>query len=93
MLDFPCVIDAEPIGQLDLVERILKQLQLVAVMPRPRQLMLVEDSEFHGPRLLVYFFSCDFAFSASLCAALSNAAMMFLKRASTKSLISGCVKM
>ena len=91
MFDFPGVIDSEAICKFDLIERILKELKLVAVMPGPRELMLVEDSEFHGP--LVYLLSCGLAFSASLWAAVSNAAMMFLKRVSTNSFISGCVKM
>ena len=47
MLHLPGVIDAELVGEFDLIERVLKQLQLVAVIPRPRQLMFVEDAEFH----------------------------------------------
>src|SRR5882724_2442637 len=47
MLDFPGMVDAQPIGQLDLVERVLKQLELPAFVPRPRELMLVEDAESH----------------------------------------------
>src|SRR5580693_7655856 len=50
MFDFPSVIDAEAVCELDLVERVLEKLELVAVFPRPRQLVLVEDSEFHGAR-------------------------------------------
>src|SRR5262245_6717280 len=50
MLDFPRVVDPEPIGELDLRQRVLKELQLRAVVPRARQLVLVEDPEFHdGP--------------------------------------------
>ena len=94
MLDFPGVIDAETVGQLDLIQRILEQLQLVAVMPGPRQLMFVEDAEFHGPRFLIALSpSCGLALSASLCAAVSKAAKMLLKRASTNSRISGWVTM
>ncbi len=48
MLDFPGVIDAEPIGQLHLVERLLVEALLGAVVPGPRQLMLAEDPELHA---------------------------------------------
>src|ERR1019366_1620101 len=48
MLDFPGVVDAEPVCEFDLIERLLKQPDLVALVPRPRQLMLVENPEFHG---------------------------------------------
>src|SRR6185312_5466747 len=48
MLDLPGVVDAKLVGQLDLVERVLEELELVALVPRTRQLVLVEDSELHG---------------------------------------------
>ena len=47
VLDLPHVVDAEAVGQLDLIQRVLEQLVLTAVAPRPRQLVLVEDSELH----------------------------------------------
>src|SRR5207237_5933175 len=47
MLDFPGVVVAELVGELDLAERILQQLILALRAPRARQLMLVEDAEFH----------------------------------------------
>ena len=47
MLDFPHVVDAELVGELDLIERILKQLQLRALLPRTRQLMLIKSSQLH----------------------------------------------
>jgi hypothetical protein len=47
MLDLPGVVDAEPVGELHLVEGLLVELQLAALAPRPRQLVLVEDSELH----------------------------------------------
>ena len=47
MLDLPHVVDAERVGELDLVERVLDQLVLGVVAPRPRQLVLVEDAELH----------------------------------------------
>jgi hypothetical protein len=52
MLDFPDVVDAQPIGQFDLVERLLVKPQLGLFAPGLRQLMLVEQSEFHRPGLL-----------------------------------------
>ena len=52
VLDLPHVVDAEPVGELDLVERVLEQPVLVAVAPRPGQLVLVEDAELHGGLLL-----------------------------------------
>jgi hypothetical protein len=48
VLDLPGVVDAEPIRQLHLRERILEQLELGALVPGTRQLVLVEDPEFHG---------------------------------------------
>jgi hypothetical protein len=48
MLGFPGVVDAEFVGEFDLIERLLEQPALVAIVPRPRKLMLVENAEFHG---------------------------------------------
>ena len=45
---FPDVIDSEPVRQLNLLERVLKQPALIADRPRPWQLMLVENAEFHS---------------------------------------------
>jgi hypothetical protein len=47
VFDFPGVVDAEPVREFDLVERFLEQPVLVAVIPRPRQLVFVENAEFH----------------------------------------------
>ena len=47
VLHFPGVVVAEPIGQRDLVQRLMKQIALVALVPGPRQLQLVENSEAH----------------------------------------------
>src|SRR4051794_4107649 len=47
VLDLPRVVVAELVGELDLAERILQQLVLALRAPRARQLMLVEDAEFH----------------------------------------------
>jgi len=49
VLDFPRVVDAEPVGQLDLAEGVLEELELAAFRPRARKLMLVEDAEAHCP--------------------------------------------
>ena len=48
VLDLPHNIEAEPIGQLDLVERVLDQLELAPLVPWPRQLVLEEDAELHA---------------------------------------------
>lgn len=50
MLDFPRVVVAQLVGQLDLVEAVTEQPILVIVGPRPRQLVFVEDPESHGAR-------------------------------------------
>ncbi len=47
MLDLPDIVDAEPVGELDLVERLLVKPQLRILRPGLWQLMLVEESEFH----------------------------------------------
>ena len=49
MLDFPCVIDTELIGEFNLIQRLLKQPEFIAFVPGPRKLMFVENAEFHGP--------------------------------------------
>ena len=51
VLDLPGVVVAEPVGELDLLERALQQAILAVLVPRSRQLVLVEDPELHG-RLL-----------------------------------------
>ena len=48
MLDLPRMVIAQPVRQLDLVERVLIEPMLVAGRPRAGQLQLVEDAEFHG---------------------------------------------
>jgi hypothetical protein len=48
MLDFPRVVDAQPIGEGNLVKRITEHAMFVAVLPRPRELVFVEDAESHG---------------------------------------------
>src|SRR5215212_8852140 len=48
VLHLPHVVDAEAIGQLDLLERVRDQLLLCVLRPGARQLMLVEDPESHG---------------------------------------------
>ena len=51
VLDLPRVVVAEPVGELDLVEALLEQLVLAVGRPWPRQLVLVEDPELHGPKV------------------------------------------
>ena len=48
MLDLPRMVVAQPVGQLDLVERILVEPVLVAGVPGAGQLQFVENTEFHG---------------------------------------------
>ena len=47
MLDHPGIVVAEFVGELELVERLLKQLVFAGRGPGARQLMLVEHAEFH----------------------------------------------
>ena len=47
MLDLPSVVVAEFVGQFDLRQRILQELVFAPRAPRPRQLVFVEDAEFH----------------------------------------------
>src|ERR1019366_5621419 len=54
VLDFPSVVDAELVGECDLIERLLKQPVLVAIVPRPRELVLVKNAEFHGRATLCF---------------------------------------
>ena len=51
VLDLPHVLDAERVGELDLVERVLDELVLGAVVPGAADLVLVEDPELHVSRL------------------------------------------
>ena len=68
VLDLPNIVDAEPVGELDLVEGLLVKPQFGVLGPRLGQLMLVEKSEFH-PR----FPSCVVPSPASLRSAPSPA--------------------
>src|SRR5258708_21645773 len=63
MLDFPHMIDAELVRELNLIERVLEQLQLRALFPMPRQLMLIKSSQLHF--FSTYFFQYQF-FSVSI---------------------------
>src|SRR5438552_3473434 len=47
MLDLPGEVDAEAVGELNLVERVLKELQLAPIVPGSRQLVFVEDAKLH----------------------------------------------
>ena len=52
MLDEPGAVEAEPIGELDLLQRLGEHALLVAVRPGTRHLVLEEQPELHcGPRL------------------------------------------
>jgi len=50
VLDLPDVVDPQTIGELDLVKRLLIKTQLGLLAPGLRQLVLVEQSEFHCSR-------------------------------------------
>src|SRR5205807_2934085 len=43
----PHVVDAEAVGQLDLLQRVEDELLLLARLPRPGKLVLVEDAKPH----------------------------------------------
>ena len=47
VLDLPGEVVAEPVGQFDLVERVLVEAQLAVRLPRARQLQLVKNAELH----------------------------------------------
>ena len=47
VLHLPHVLDAELVRELALLERVLDQRDFGVVTPRPRQLVLVEDPDFH----------------------------------------------
>jgi len=48
VLDEPEAVDPDPVGELGLLERLVEHPLLVAVLPGPRHLVLVEDPEAHG---------------------------------------------
>jgi hypothetical protein len=43
----PRVVEAEPVGELDLIERVPRELVLVVVTPWLRKLVFIENSELH----------------------------------------------
>ncbi len=45
MLDLPRVVDAEPIGEFDLIECLLKHFMLGAFTPGARELVFVKNPE------------------------------------------------
>src|SRR5579862_6614005 len=49
MLDLPGIVVAEPVGQFDLVERVMIELPFVVRPPWARKLQLVENAKFHAP--------------------------------------------
>jgi hypothetical protein len=48
VFDLPARLDAELVGELALLQRVLEQRVLGVVLPRARQLVLVEQPELHG---------------------------------------------
>jgi len=49
MLYFPGVVEAEPVGQCDLIECVTQELKLVVIRPRLGKLVFIEDPEMHRP--------------------------------------------
>jgi hypothetical protein len=49
MLDLPHHVEAQPIGQLHLVEGLLDEPLLGVLLPGTGELVLVEDAELHAP--------------------------------------------
>jgi hypothetical protein len=47
MLYLPDIIDSKSISELNFVETVLKHLELGSVIPRPRYLQLIKQSESH----------------------------------------------
>src|SRR3954470_4156216 len=47
MFHDPGMVISEPVGGLELRQRVLVKPELVALFPRARQLQLVKDAEFH----------------------------------------------
>jgi hypothetical protein len=47
VLDFPHVVEPDPVGDLDLLEGVMEKPVFAAFGPRTRILMLVEDAELH----------------------------------------------
>jgi hypothetical protein len=45
--DGPGVVVSEPVGGLELRQRVLVELEFVTRLPRTRQLQLIEDAELH----------------------------------------------
>jgi hypothetical protein len=48
VLDDPCAIEAQPIGQFDLLHRFVELPLLVTLAPGPRHFVLEEQPELHG---------------------------------------------
>src|SRR4051794_31036949 len=47
VFDLPHVVDAERVGELDLLQRVLDELVLGTFVPRAGKLVFVEDPELH----------------------------------------------
>ena len=45
MFDFPGVVDAESVGELDLIEGLLEKTVFAVLGPRAGELVFVEDAE------------------------------------------------
>ena len=47
MFHLPREVDPEPVGHFHLLQGVVEELLFLAVGPRPRQLVLVENAELH----------------------------------------------
>src|SRR5215831_14522861 len=48
VLHLPGIVNPQAVCQLDLIQRVLEEAELGTWLPGTRQLMLIEDPEFHG---------------------------------------------
>ena len=53
MLDLPGIVDAEPVSEFHLLQRLVDKLLLDAVGPGSGQLMFVENAKFQDDSLIV----------------------------------------
>ena len=62
MLNLPGIVDAESVGQLDLIEGLLKQTVFAVLSPRAGQLVFVEKFRIASrfPRLWLMYLNSEF---------------------------------
>ena len=74
MFHHPGVVIAEPVGGLELRQRVLVEPEFIALLPRARQLKLVEDAEFHdvAPKTACCLRQCISPQASSLASAVKH---------------------